>query len=223
MAYLEKEWKDFLSNIFYNGFDHTKDDSPIREVMGNYLYISTPFSNIHELPIKNPVIFTKAIKNGQFNINSYPIKDEALYEYVTAWDKMDMINCDNFVYTYPERLFNYPQNQYNIIKKRLLRNAGSNRGVAVLYNPIMDAHREDIPCLNWLQATIRNKELELHCMFRSNDIYGAWPSNMMLLTYLGMKLASEFADVEFKGIHYHSSSAHYYKTDEDAIKKIIGV
>ena len=80
--------------------------------------------------------------------------------------------------------------------------------MATLYQPGRDLEREDIPCLNWLQATIRDNKLELHCMFRSNDLYGAWPSNMYLLTYLGLWLCEQFVDEEitFKGIHYHSSS-----------------
>lgn len=223
MAFIEYQWKRYLKYIFEQGHAHTKDDSEIQEVLGYHTQILSPINSRWVSGEKGEELFLNAIKGGTFNIPNYPIKDEALYKYVTAWDQDDMINCDNFVYTYPERLFNYPINQYEIIKNRLLNNLGSNRGVAVLYNPFKDGEREDIPCLNWLQATVRDGKLMLHCMFRSNDIYGAWPSNMMLLSYLGIKLANELDDVVFHGIDYHCSSAHYYKTDEDAVKKIVGV
>ena len=224
-------WIQYLNDIYNLGEDHTKDDSPIKELRGYHIKISNPLSSLSSVTSiqKDKALYLKCLKQGSFNIDNYPIMDEALYEYVTAWDKEEMILCDNFVYTYPERLLNYDcsiykENQYEIILNRLRNNIGSNRGVAVLYNPIADSDVEDIPCLNWLQATVRDDKLLLHCMFRSNDIYGAWPSNMYLLSYLGMKLADDLGEnIIFEGIDYHCSSAHYYKTDEDAVKKVIGV
>ena len=62
----------------------------------------------------------------------------------------------------------------------------------------------------------------MHCMFRSNDLYGAWPSNMLFLTGLGLSMAENLKDVTFNGIHYHSSSLHIYKTDLDAVKEVLG-
>ena len=40
---------------------------------------------------------------------------------------------------------------------------------------------QHIPCLNWVQATIRNNKLILHVIFRSNDCYSAFPSNMLFI------------------------------------------
>ena len=226
MAYLDTYWRDYLNTIYFYGEPHGKDDTQIHQYYGYHVEIPAP-SMSNTFVYDKELVFLNQVKNGEYNFTKYPIKDEALYEYVTAWDKEDMIQCDNFVYTYPERVFNYPENQYEIIKNRLCQNLGSNRGVAVLYNPTIDNDREDIPCLNWLQATIHDKKLRLHCMFRSNDIYGAWPSNMLLLSYLGFKLTTDLNklghDVYFHSIDYHCSCAHYYKTDEQAVKHIIGV
>lgn len=218
---LNIKWRDYLYKIYKYGHEHTKDDSPIREYLGYNVFVKPPIST--DFTPNNKQTFLYFLDQGFINIEGYPYKTESLTSYVKAWDDEEMINCDNFVYTYPERVFNYPENQFNIIRDRLLNNIGSNRGVAVLYNPTIDYDREDIPCLNWLQATVRNNKLRLHCMFRSNDIYGAWPSNMLLLSYLGYKLSEELENVSFLGIDYHCSSAHYYKTDEEAVKKIIGV
>lgn len=224
-------WPYYLNDIYRFGDYHKKDDSLVKEIRGYHIKIKNPLTTMSSVDsiLKNTSLFLDCVKDGAFNIKGYPIKDEALYEYVTAWEKEDMITSDEFVYTYPERLFNYDfaihkENQYYIILNRLKNNLGSNRGVAVLYNPLSDSEAEDIPCLNWLQATVRNSKLLLHCMFRSNDIYGAWPSNMLLLSYLGMKFADDLGEnIVFEGIDYHCSSAHYYQTDEDAVKKIIGV
>lgn len=233
MAYLDIYWKEYLKAIYQYGEDHTKDDTKIRQYYGYHQTIPAPplLNSLQNIHYDKQKIFLQQVKNGEYNLQGYPIKDEALYQYVTAWDKDEMIQCKEFIYTYPERIFNYPQNQYEIIKNRLQHNIGSNRGVAVLYNPEIDKERKDIPCLNWLQATVdENNNLRLHCMFRSNDIYGAWPSNMLLLSYLGFQLVDDLnnlgdfiRDIRFHSIDYHCSCAHYYKTDEEAVKNIIGV
>lgn len=167
----------------------------------------------------------------------------ALFGKEKPCDKNEVVTCDKkdsfvppFVYTYPERLlhqFNITDfdladdwteigylNQYMIILNRLKKQSGSNRAVATIYQPGLDKERDDIPCLNWLQATIRENQLELHVMFRSNDLYGAWPANMYFLTYLGLCLAKELS-VDFNGIHYHSSSLHIYKSNLDSVKRIL--
>lgn len=230
VSFLDKIWVDYLKDIYKSGSIHEKDDSEVREYLGVHKKIPNPLYTITSMTsiLRDSDLFLKCVKEGKFNIEGYPIKDEALYEYVTVWDKEDMIMCGNFVYTYPERLLNnnyaiYKENQYLTILNRLRNNLGSNRAVAVLYNPLLDSDSDDIPCLNWLQCTVRDNKLVLHCVFRSNDIYGAWPSNMLLLSYLGLKLANDLGNnIVFDSIDYHCTSAHYYRTDEDAVKKIIG-
>ena len=96
------------------------------------------------------------------------------------------------------------------MKERLLNALGSNRAVAITYDPELDCDREDIPCLQFLQAFVRDGELTIHCMFRSNDIFGAFYSNMFFITYIGIKLREELnkelinEQIGFGGIHYHS-------------------
>ena len=175
------------------------------------------------------------VSKGIYDIDNYQIKGPALAEYISAWDKPEQIYLDDnsFVYTYPERLFNINLvdissqqptqiNQYDVMIKRLSEHLGSNRAVATLYSAGLDRDEQHIPCLNFLQAIVRENKLILFCMFRSNDIFNAWPSNMLLLTYLGLKLASEFNNINFEGIDYHCSSAHYYMTEEPIIKKMYG-
>ena len=78
--------------------------------------------------------------------------------------------------------------------------------------------------MQFLQATIRGNELVLHVIFRSNDIYGAWPANMFFITYIGLMIkdamSEKIPDLVFTGIDYHVSSAHIYETD---IEKARGV
>lgn len=237
MFSLEYVWKKMLMRILGpRGHDHTKDDAPIREVLGVHYQIRNPMLD-KGFAFSNPSQkFISWMENGAFDIPSYPMKGEALTDYVTSLDDDAIIHLNGenpFVYTYPARIFALKTsnddcasvvcNQFDVMAKRLSDNIGSNRAVATLYQVGLDADRIDIPCLNWLQFTVRGDTLMLHVMFRSNDIYGAWPSNMYFLTYLGLKMQEElnreYPNVTFWGIDYHASSAHIYATDIEAAEK----
>ena len=220
--FFEKVWKELLNEVIYNGKYTYKDDSKIKEVIGVHKQIKNPYSNsIINISADK---FASYVKEGIFDIAEYPIKGEALFDYVTSLDDEHQIYLDDdgFIYTYSERLQNYNDiNQLDVIINRLNKNINSNRAIAVTYNPMVDMNRQDIPCLQLIQALVRNDKLILSVYFRSNDLYGAFPSNMMFLTYLGMKIANELG-VQFDYIDYHCSSLHIYKTDyKQALKVII--
>jgi thymidylate synthase len=177
------------------------------------------------------------VEKGVADIKDYPMKGEALADYAGSLDDQHMIDGGNFVYTYPERFSNYVTvykfsevvvgcDQLELMESRLLENIGSNRSVAVLYHPGWDGVEDDIPCLNWIQALVRDNKLILSVIFRSNDCYGAWPANMLFLTYVGLRLVDDLREIypllTFKGIDYHCSSLHIYKTDFPAVKKLLG-
>ena len=220
--FFEKVWKELLNEVIYNGKYTYKDDSKIKEVIGVHKQIKNPYSNsIINISADK---FASYVKKGIFDIAEYPIKGEALFDYVTSLDDEHQIYLDDdgFIYTYSERLQNYNDiNQLDVIINRLNKNINSNRAIAVTYNPMVDMNRQDIPCLQLIQALVRDDKLILSVYFRSNDLYGAFPSNMMFLTYLGMKIANELR-VQFDYIDYHCSSLHIYETDyQQALKVII--
>ena len=57
-------------------------------------------------------------------------------------------------------------------------------------------------------------------MFSTELFKSAFPSNMMFLTYLGMKIADELG-VKFDYVDYHCSSLHVYETDYKQALKVI--
>ena len=219
--FFEKVWKELLNEVIYNGKYTYKDDSKIKEVIGVHKQIKNPYSNsIINISADK---FASYVKKGIFDIAEYPIKGEALFDYVTSLDDEHQIYLDDdgFIYTYSERLQNYNDiNQLDVIINRLNKNINSNRAIAVTYNPMVDMNRQDIPCLQLIQALVRNDKLILSVYFRSNDLYGAFPSNMMFLNYLGMKIANELG-VEFDYIDYHCSSLHIYETDYEQALEVI--
>lgn len=236
---IEKAWKKFLYEIIENGEPHEKDDGDIlQESLINHCFIDNVLNQFGNQNITTEM-FLDMIKQGRFNIKGYPVKDLALYDYVSSLDDMSTrvnknfeTGKDKFTYTYPNRIFNMSDrnsdfivDQFNVMVERLKNSNGSNRAVANIYSAVKDCDMEDIPCLQILQATIRNNELIIHCFFRSNDCYGAWPSNMLFLNYLGLKLVDqlkkEYPLLTFKGISYNSSSLHIYEHDLEAARKVI--
>ena len=222
MNIFESKWRKLLEELLLSHKKHVKDETQIREIIGVHERIDNPYKD--SMLNINHKQFAEAVKRGAFDIKDYPIKGEALFDYVTSLDDEHQIYLDDdgFIYTYSERLQNYQgRNQLNDIVNRLKQDIGSNRAVAVTFNPFSDNERDDIPCLQLIQALVRGDKLILSVYFRSNDLYGAFPSNMMFLSYLGMKIANEL-DVKFDYIDYHCSSLHIYETDyKQALKVII--
>lgn len=237
MSNLEVEWKKFLKHILKHGEHHEKDDGDVLvESLINHCFIDNPLKQLGNPNITSKQ-FIQLIRKGAFDIDGYPIKGIALAEYVSSLDDSYMIDGGDFVYTYSERLQNYETvdlfgeilhvNQLEIMENRLENYNGSNRAVAVTYSPGRDGVAEHTPCLQVIQATIRNNELILHIFFRSNDCYSAFPSNMLFISYIGIKmvesLKKEYPTLVFKGINYNSSSLHIYEGDLDAAKEVVGL
>lgn len=243
MSSVEVLWKKMLRDIYNKGDIHIKDDAEIKEILNVSGFIDNPvtfFGMPGSLPRRD---FLEGVRKGYYDIDGYNIKGDALADYVESIDDEDKIHLDwesddSFIYTYPERLKSITvmtkydlvreENQIEYMIERLRENIGSNRAVATLYNIGLDKFQDDIPCLNWMQALVRDNFLYLAVMFRSNDIYNAFPSNMYFLMNIGMYIAEALHDkyphVSFAGIYYNCTSAHYYTSEVEfnKIKKIIG-
>jgi len=238
---IESVWKKLLKKCMEKGVWHTKDDGDeILEIMNNHCFIPNVMEKLYcgGSGISTSM-FVDMIGQGIFNIDGYPIKDTALQSYVKELDDDSHIYLegeDSFVYTYPERLLNVCQvnrfgevvneNQIKVMIDRLLDFDGSNRAVANLYMCGFDKEEQHIPCLNFVQALIRDNELSLHIMFRSNDLFSAFPSNMLFIQYLGFKindrLKQKYPLLKFRGVYYNSTSLHIYKGDYEQVKKLLG-
>lgn len=241
MNSIEKIWKNFLEEAVTKGFWVEKDDGDeICEIIDNHCFIPNIVEEVLGNQPCTPSLFLKLVEQGKFNIDSYPIMDTALASYVSSLDDPKQIYLtdeDSFVYTYPERLQCIKQvtregsvldiNQLEVIKDRLVEHLGSNRAVATLYMSGFDKDEQHIPCLNWVQALVRDDELCLHIMFRSNDLYSAFPSNMLFVQYVGLRLVDELREfypyLRFSGVFYNSSSLHFYKGDFEQVKLVCGI
>lgn len=218
----------FCKQILNNGEYVYKDDGDyILETLGNFAVINDPADLKYKVKYENYSAenLLSDIADGKFDMVENPVKADALYQYVNSLNDPGL---NGFVYTYPNRIFeHFGLSQYNIMKERLTNNLGSNRAMTIIYDPYVDGDVKDIPCLQLLQAIVRNNNLSLHCYFRSNDMFGAFYSNMFLLTYFALKLRDDLnkeiinVNLGFDGIYYHSSSSHIYKSDIGQAKKMV--
>lgn len=228
MLTINQCYLNYVKRIVNQGKETYKDSNHhLQENIGNYYYIEDPLDLKFKAKYQYMTtdMMLNDIKSKKFDIDGCPIKSDALYEYVRSFENSSV---QGFVYTYPNRILaHFDVNQFEVMKKRILNAGGSNRAVAITYDPKLDCDREDIPCLQFLQCLVRDNELTIHCLFRSNDIFGAFYSNMFFIAYIGIKMKEELNEellgekLNFGGIHYHCTSGHIYNTDLRAARKMI--
>lgn len=120
-------------------------------------------------------------------------------------------------YTYGSRLRAFPAeggalDQVAAIVADLRAVGESRRAVAALWSPAHDAGAPNPPCLNLVQARLRDGRLHLAAYFRSHDVYRAWASNAYGLRALQGEIAGALgADAGELAVHSHS--AHIYAHD----------
>lgn len=114
-------------------------------------------------------------------------------------------------YTYHDRIAKY----LPWIKQELTRNPFSRRAAIVIRSDD-DLHSDSPACLQHIQFQVRpgveNNVLDMHVLFRSNDLLNATFMNMWGLTRLQLKLANELGISV--GSYYHTvNNLHVYERD----------
>lgn len=130
--------------------------------------------------------------------------------------------ADGVSYTYGGRLrrFGGAIDQVRAMADELRSAGESRRAVASLWNPALDIGSPNPPCLNLVQARLRNGHLALTAYFRSHDIFRAWPSNAYGLRALQAQLASELGVVA-GDLAILSHSAHIYAHDWERAGELV--
>jgi thymidylate synthase len=123
-------------------------------------------------------------------------------------------------YTYGSRLraFDGSIDQVRAMMDELRAAGTSRRAVAALWSPASDAGSANPPCLDLVQARLREggagetPSLHLTAYFRSHDIYRAWASNAFGLRALQAQMAEELGAAA-GDLAILSHSAHVYAHD----------
>ena len=153
--------------IYHNGKEvRTENGEMTLQTQPLCLVTETPFDE-YRISVHSP--FNKAFMDKYTNDLLYGCESE-------------------FSYTYHERLFENP-NQINYIVKKLLEEPTTRRAVACTWRPEHDEKEPNCPCLQYVQCTLNDGQLDMTVLFRSNDMLSALGSNMYALTYLQKYIA----------------------------------
>lgn len=132
-------------------------------------------------------------------------------------------------YTYHQRLETYPTNeglvnQIDSVVERFTEDINTRRAVMTTRCPVIDTKlKEDIPCLGEVQFRSLETEdgtlvLNMTTLWRSRDLFKAWPDNVVAVTYLGRRIVETIGErigrkVEFGSYTDYSNSLHIYGQD----------
>lgn len=127
---------------------------------------------------------------------------------------------------------NNAQSQWETCKNTLLKDSDSRRAVLHINEPfdqfVADVKgSKDVPCTMSLQFFIRNNELHLHTLMRSNDVIWGLTYDLFSFTLLQecmlleLKQYPQFENLEL-GTYYHTAgSMHIYEQHFDMADKIV--
>lgn len=145
-------------------------------------------------------------------------------------------DATTFDYTYRDRLENtflfdddYPINQIDILRnglqKQIDEGIGSNRNVAILFNPMIDNFSgKATPCFNEILVRWEgNNQCSVHTTFRSHDLASAWNANMLALTEFINEEVVKPCGCKIVYWSEHNFSLHIYKYNLSIVDSMIKI
>lgn len=174
---------------------------------------------IKQKEILNLITITNEDLNNLFLPEFLDITKESIEEYVPQITTNK--SFEGVAYTYGQRFRSqFKIDQIEGIINDLKRNKDSRRAYATTWDPNIDSQSSSPPCIDNIQAIVRNNKLYLTVYIRTNDMYKAWPLNAFGLRYLQKIIADEL-HLEIGTLTTISSSAHIYENDWNRAKEKI--
>lgn len=156
----------------------------------------------------------------------FPTKDLHVKEYLKQWERDYDWKKQGFEYNYMDRLINYPSRGEDVDQlkaiRELLPQGVSRRRQAITWIPERDLFvKEDQPCLQRLWVRVVGEgNAEMHCMWRSRDLYAAWNSNMIGLLTMIKREVLEPNNLKLVKVVDFCNSLHIYEADWEAASKV---
>ncbi len=155
----------------------------------------------------------------------FPTKELHVKEYLKQWERGYDWKKQGFEYNYMDRLINYPSRNKDVDQLKAIRDllpqGVSRRRQAITWIPERDLFvKEDQPCLQrlWVRP-LGEGNAEMHCMWRSRDLYAAWNSNMIGLLTMIKREVLEPNNLKLVKVVDFCNALHIYEADwEDAAK-----
>lgn len=176
------------------------------------------------LEIRNLIMETTNPLNHWNNVKSIWLPKDFMFskDYLTKYaDQLLDGSEKGFKYDYGNRLRgHFGMDQIENVIARLKSNQSSRRAIAITIDPICDYKEEEIPCLQQLTFLVRDSELHITALFRSNDIGLATFANQYAILNLGTYISDRLG-LNVGSLVVHAVSAHIYETDIDSIKHVL--
>jgi len=198
-------WRRILEVIWYRGEEFTSQRGKTREVRNLLVRVSSP---------------------DDARIEGFPMAETELKKYA---DQLLSSERSGFDYTYGERLRSWgegvvktPVDQIEEAIKLLKKDASTRRASCVTWIPPKDLKTSEVPCLILLDFKVRAGVLDATAVFRSNDMFGAWPANVYGLNKVNEHVAGKIK-AKPGAVTTHSISAHIYEHDYKNVEKRLGL
>jgi len=169
------------------------------------------FSGEENYRIQYPFV---AIEIEHPSIDMIPIMPQGMeslapttMSYVEDYFAMYLMNDElkeNEIYTYGSRIKPYINTLIEMLKATPYTNQA-----ALEIASSGDIFKTDPPCLRTLTFKVVDNKLNMSIFFRSNDLYGGFPTNLAGLELLKQLVSSE-ANLENGKIYYASDGLHIY-------------
>jgi thymidylate synthase len=190
------------------------------------IHVSNPFSQ----PRYPPLSFCE---RGKYILEILGVKNHFVVPREELLINFEEGKDTRWPYAYSQRLSEFPVqsgtiNQIENVIGRIIKDINTRRAVMTTRSPEIDTKlNEDIPCLGEVHfRCFENKGkyvLNMTTVWRSRDLFKAWPDNVEAVTYLGRKIANEIqkrTEVEtiLGGYTDFSNSLHIYGQDFSQIE-----
>jgi len=200
-------WAQAVNYVMKNGMEIKTEYGPMSKDICSLIEIREPYLE----PMLHP---------------QFPTKEMHVKEYLKQWERDYDWKKQGFEYNYMDRLINYPSRNKDVDQlkaiKDLLPQGVSRRRQAITWIPERDLFvKEDQPCLQrlWVR-NIGDGNAEMHCMWRSRDLFAAWNSNMVgLLTMIQCEVL-EPNNLKLIKVVDFCNSLHIYEADWEAASKV---
>ena len=189
-------------------------EESIKQVLINGIWIPTQ-RGMNALEINNLMFTITNPLSGQQYSDKYPFNKQFIEDYINSLDQ----NYEGI--SSSERIYNYNKtvNQYNTIKNKLKNSWYSRRAVINLWNPITDNRNNHPPGVISYQFFIRNNQLNLFALLRSNDAWMAGILDILANVSLLKKMARDL-NIKIGKYQQISNSYHIYEIDYLKVKQI---
>ena len=204
---LADAWAQAVNYVMRNGMEIRTEYGPLSKDICSVIEIREPYAE----PMLHP---------------QFPTKELHVKEYLKQWERDYDWKKQGFEYNYMDRLINYPSRDKNVDQLKAIRDllpqGVSRRRQAITWIPERDLFvKEDQPCLQrlWVRA-LGDGNAEMHCMWRSRDLFAAWNSNMVGLLTMIKREVLEPNDLKLVKVVDFCNSMHIYEADWEAASKV---